>query len=180
MARLDPAFAARTFSSDEALCRTAVAQTAVDFDALLQQGFARIPVADAPFAEGGFATPSGKCEFDNPLLAQRGINTLPDYLPNYETPTAAYPLAMISPPARNFLNSSFANVASLRAWKSARCWSCTLTMPPRAALPTVMPCASSMPGASMSATPASTAAPVPAWWWGWACGGASTAPTARM
>ncbi len=115
MARLDPAFAAPHFhASDEDLCRTAVAQTTVDFDALLQHGFARIPVADAPFAEGGFATPSGKCEFDNPLLAQRGINTLPDYLPNYETPSAAYPLAMISPPARNFLNSSFANVASLQ------------------------------------------------------------------
>ena len=115
MARLDPAFAAPHFhASDEALCRMAVAQTAVNFDALLQHGFARIPLADAPFAEGGFATPSGKCEFDNPLLAQRGINTLPDYLPNYETPTAAYPLAMISPPARNFLNSSFANVASLQ------------------------------------------------------------------
>ena len=43
-----------------------------------------------------------------------------DYLPNYEsaasTPelAARFPLAMISPPARNFLNSSFVNVKSLR------------------------------------------------------------------
>jgi anaerobic selenocysteine-containing dehydrogenase len=38
-------------------------------------------------------------------------------VPNYEVPAAGqpYPLAMISPPARNFLNSSFVNVASLRA-----------------------------------------------------------------
>ena len=114
MALLDPAFAAPHFSEpDEALCRTALAGTAMDFDALLAQGFAHIPVAEAPFAQGGFATPSGKCEFDNPRLAALGINTLPDHVPNYEPPTAAHPLAMISPPARNFLNSTFANVASL-------------------------------------------------------------------
>ncbi|MDR2325378.1 MAG: molybdopterin oxidoreductase family protein [Acidovorax sp.] len=114
MASLDAAFAAPHFQdSDEALCRTAVAGTAIDFEDLLQHGFAHIPVAEAPFAEGGFATPSGKCEFDNPRLAALGINTLPDYVPNYEPPTAAFPLAMISPPARNFLNSTFANVASL-------------------------------------------------------------------
>lgn len=79
----------------------------------MERGFAHIPLPDAPFAEGHFATPSGKCEFDNPALARLGINTLPDYLPNYEPPTADYPLAMISPPARNFLNSTFANVGSL-------------------------------------------------------------------
>ena len=79
----------------------------------MERGFAHIPLPDAPFAEGHFATPSGKCEFDNPALARLGINTLPDYIPNYEPPTADYPLAMISPPARNFLNSTFTNVASL-------------------------------------------------------------------
>ena len=42
--------------------------------------------------------------------------TLPTYVPPYESPrsnpalAARYPLAMISPPARNFLNSSFANL----------------------------------------------------------------------
>lgn len=114
MAGLDPAFAATHFSeSDEALCRAAVAHTAIDFEELMERGFAHIPLPDAPFAQGGFATPSGKCEFDNPALAKLGINTLPDYLPNYELPTIDYPLAMISPPARNFLNSTFANVASL-------------------------------------------------------------------
>ena len=45
---------------------------------------------------------------------------MPDYLPNYESATSnpalagRYPLAMISPPARNFLNSTFVNVKSLR------------------------------------------------------------------
>ena len=80
----------------------------------MERGFAHIPLPDAPFAEGRFATPSGKCEFDNPALARLDINTLPDYIPNYEPPTADYPLAMISPPARNFLNSTFVNVKSLR------------------------------------------------------------------
>ncbi|MEG0150530.1 MAG: molybdopterin oxidoreductase family protein [Comamonas sp.] len=115
MARLDPAFATPHFSeSDEALCLAAVAHTAIDFEELMERGYAHIPLPDAPFARGGFATPSGKCEFDNPRLAQLGISTLPDYLPNYEPPTAEFPLTMISPPARNFLNSTFANVASLQ------------------------------------------------------------------
>ena len=76
-----------------------------------------MPVADAPFATGGFATPSGKCEFVSDRLAAMGLDPLPDHVPNYEVPVAGhkYPLAMISPPARNFLNSSFVNVESLRA-----------------------------------------------------------------
>ena len=46
-----------------------------------------------------------------------GQDGLPDYLPNHEPAgsSSAFPLAMISPPARNFLNSSFVNVTSLRA-----------------------------------------------------------------
>ena len=41
---------------------------------------------------------------------------MPDHLENYESPGSSnrYPLAMISPPARNFLNSSFVNVKSLQ------------------------------------------------------------------
>lgn len=48
------------------------------------------------------------------------MDPVPDYLPPYESAEAApelaarYPLAMISPPARNFLNSTFVNVDSLR------------------------------------------------------------------
>ena len=115
MAKLDPLFAASHFhDSDEALARQAVAHTAISFEELLERGFATIPLPEAPFASGGFATPSGKCEFDNPALAALGVSTLPDHLPNYEAPTPDYPLAMISPPARNFLNSTFTNVASLQ------------------------------------------------------------------
>jgi anaerobic selenocysteine-containing dehydrogenase len=95
--------------SDEQLCRTAF-EGSVDFDVLLKDGFAPLKVADAPFANGGFPTASGKCEFDSKVYG------LPDHLPNYEVASsdARYPLAMISPPARNFLNSTFVNVKSLR------------------------------------------------------------------
>jgi anaerobic selenocysteine-containing dehydrogenase len=48
-------------------------------------------------------------------LAQQGHSPLPDYVENYESPGKGgpYPLAMISPPARNFLNSTFANIEPL-------------------------------------------------------------------
>ena len=100
---------------DAALCRTA-AQGMVEFDTLLDQGHASLPLPDAPFANGGFPSPSGKCEFYSQRLADLGMDPLPDYLSNYELPAVntAYPLAMISPPARNFLNSTFVNVKSLR------------------------------------------------------------------
>ena len=88
----------------------------VPFATLLQHGFASIPGPDAPFAQGQFPTPSGRCEFFSDRLAALGLDGLPDHLPNHEVPDpgGAYPLAMISPPARHFLNSTFVNVTSLR------------------------------------------------------------------
>ncbi|MFY7872805.1 MAG: molybdopterin-containing oxidoreductase family protein [Limnohabitans sp.] len=107
----DPCFA----DTDEQLCRMAMGD-AQDFEVLLEHGFASLPVPDAPFAQGNFPTPSGKCEFFSQRLADQGLDGLPDHLPNHETPgsDARHPLAMISPPARNFLNSTFVNVQSLR------------------------------------------------------------------
>jgi anaerobic selenocysteine-containing dehydrogenase len=101
--------------TDEALCRQAYGD-AVDFEALLAQGFATLPAPNAPFAQGNFPTPSGKCEFFSARLAALGLDGLPDHVPNHEVAhgASAYPLAMISPPARNFLNSSFVNVTSLQ------------------------------------------------------------------
>ena len=99
--------------SDEAIARVAFSQH-VSFDDLRANGWVKLPLPDAPFAEGGFPNASGKCIIDSPLFG------VPDHLPNYEsaasTPELAqrFPLAMISPPARNFLNSSFVNVKSLR------------------------------------------------------------------
>ncbi|MDB5932210.1 MAG: molybdopterin oxidoreductase [Polaromonas sp.] len=100
---------------DQTLCR-AVYGDKVDFQTLLDQGFATLDLPDAPFAEGGFPTPSGKCEFFSERLAAQGLDGLPDHVANYEAAgtSAKFPLGMISPPARNFLNSSFVNVKSLR------------------------------------------------------------------
>ena len=106
---------------DESLCRSAFNATQ-DMDELFAQGFTHLksadgqPLPDAPFAEGGFPSPSGKCEFYSQRLADMGQDGLPDYIANYEIPQAnsEFPLAMISPPARNFLNSSFVNLQSLR------------------------------------------------------------------
>jgi anaerobic selenocysteine-containing dehydrogenase len=111
MSYTDPCFA----DDDQTLCRQAYGQR-VDFEELLARGFAALKMPDAPFADGGFPTASGKCEFFSERLARQGQDGLPDHVPNYEVPGTSghYPLAMISPPARNFLNSSFVNVRSLR------------------------------------------------------------------
>ncbi len=111
MGLTDPCFA----DDDLTLCRAAYGDQ-VDFDLLLDQGFASLALPDAPFAQGGFPTASGKCEFFSAALDKAGMDGLPDHLPNYEVAgsSASYPLAMISPPARNFLNSSFVNLKSLR------------------------------------------------------------------
>ncbi len=50
----EPCFA----EDDEQLCRQAYG-TQVDFAQLLAQGFAPAGAPEAPFAEGGFPTPSG-------------------------------------------------------------------------------------------------------------------------
>ncbi|MEO7243842.1 MAG: molybdopterin-dependent oxidoreductase, partial [Rubrivivax sp.] len=99
---------------DEALARVAFRPEAVAYGVLRNAGWVKLKLPEAPFAEGGFPTPSGRCLIDAPGLG------IPDYVPNYESRASApelaqrYPLAMISPPARNFLNSTFVNVRSLR------------------------------------------------------------------
>jgi anaerobic selenocysteine-containing dehydrogenase len=114
------------YESDEAVARAALTWdhptlAGADWGTLDAAGWIKLKVPDAPFAEGAFRTPSGKCEFASTLLAQEGRDPLPDYLPPHESPdgspelAARYPLSMISPPARNFLNTSFVNVESLRA-----------------------------------------------------------------
>ncbi len=107
----EPCFA----DSDETLARHAFKAEAVDFDRLLDAGWVMLPVPDAPFADGGFPTPHGKAIVDAPGLG------VPDFVPPHESVASApalaqrFPLAMISPPARHFLNSTFVNVKSLRS-----------------------------------------------------------------
>jgi len=107
----DAAFA----DSDEAMARGAWVPEQVNAENLDRQGWSKLQVADAPFADGGFPTPDGKVRVHGNGLG------VPDHVPNYESVQSApelaarYPLAMISPPARHFLNSTFVNVDSLRA-----------------------------------------------------------------
>jgi anaerobic selenocysteine-containing dehydrogenase len=114
--------------TDEDLCRQALASSAprmrgIEWDSLKEQGWQRLAVPEvfAPFAEGGFPTPSGKCEFYSETAVKLGVDPLPNYTPPRENIHSApelaqrYPLAFISPPCRNFLNSSFANLPFARA-----------------------------------------------------------------
>ncbi|MBC3872594.1 molybdopterin-containing oxidoreductase family protein [Undibacterium flavidum] len=91
-----------------------------NWEQLKQQGWSKLQMPEAAFAHGGFTTPSGKCEFYSQQMLEAGLDPLPAYVPPYESVVsnpalaARYPLSMISPPARNFLNSTFVNVQSLR------------------------------------------------------------------
>lgn len=109
--------------SDEQIARDALLAAhphaqGLDWDRLKAEGWQRlnVPSPFAPFAAGGFPTPSGKCEFYSESLRRRGIDPLPSYTPPRESAAsnpslaARFPLAMISPPARNALNSTFANL----------------------------------------------------------------------
>jgi anaerobic selenocysteine-containing dehydrogenase len=109
--------------TDEDLCRQALGSGAprmrgIEWDSLKERGWQRLAVPEvyAPFAEGGFPTPSGKCEFYSETALKLGLDALPSYTPPRENVHSApelarrFPLAFISPPNRDFLNSSFANL----------------------------------------------------------------------
>ena len=113
--------------SDDDLARQAIGSghanlAGIDWETLRKNGWQRLalPSTFAPFAKGGFHTPSGKCEFYSESLAQQGLDPLPGYTPPAELPSSnpalarRYPLNFLSPPVRNFLNSSFGNLKRFR------------------------------------------------------------------
>ena len=113
--------------SDEDLARQAIGSghpnlKGIEWEGLKRDGWRRLalPATHAPFAKGNFHTPSGKCEFHSAALEAQGIDPLPHYQPPAELPSsnpalaARYPLNFLSPPVRNFLNSSFANLPRFR------------------------------------------------------------------
>lgn len=91
----------------------------ITLEALKEHGWMRlnVPAEYAPFAEGNFPTPSGKCELYSEQLAALGFDPVPCYVPPRESAAtspelaAKYPLALISPPAHSFLNTTFANAS---------------------------------------------------------------------
>jgi anaerobic selenocysteine-containing dehydrogenase len=107
--------------ADESLGK--MKKAGITMDRLRREGPVRLdyPADFAPFAEGKFPTPSGKCELYSQRMADQGLDPLPTYTPPAEDPltrpdlAAKYPLQMVSPPHPSFLNSSFVNVDSLRA-----------------------------------------------------------------
>ena len=115
------------FADDDlALVRQALATSdprmdGVTFDALMEHGWARlnVPRPFVPYAEGGFLTPSGKCELYSERMQALGHDPVPTYTPPLETPETApelaarFPLVLISSPRHQFMNSTFVNVASL-------------------------------------------------------------------
>jgi len=88
----------------------------ITFETLLEQGWAklRLPEGWTPFAEGGFPTRSGRCEFYSEQMAHWGQDPLPGFQPPPESAAgspelfARYPLALITgKTALHFLNSSY-------------------------------------------------------------------------
>jgi anaerobic selenocysteine-containing dehydrogenase len=91
---------------------------------LMREGFVRLNVAAesepyVPFADGAFPTPSGRIELFSEALERMGIDPLPTHTPLAESADgspelhAKYPIALISPSAHHFVNSTFGNVPSL-------------------------------------------------------------------
>jgi anaerobic selenocysteine-containing dehydrogenase len=108
--------------SDEEMARQAFDwshphMAGITFERLEREGSVRLNVPDpfAPFAEGGFKTPSGRCELRSERLAAEGHDPVAGYVPPREGPTSSperakrFPLAFISPPAHHFLNSTFSS-----------------------------------------------------------------------
>ncbi len=92
----------------------------ITLERLKRDGWARLnlPLTFAPFAEGGYSTPSGKCEFYSEAMEWAGLDPLPDYIPPRESPESApklaarFPIQLISPPANSFLNTSFSHLTT--------------------------------------------------------------------
>ena len=109
----------------------------ITLELLKERGWARLnvgaPGERAPHAQGGFKTPSGKCEF-KASMAEQGdfvvpvwrsmyedrqpgdpIDPLPTYIPPYESPTSSpetarrFPLSIVSPKPHAFLNTQYGN-----------------------------------------------------------------------
>jgi anaerobic selenocysteine-containing dehydrogenase len=111
--------------SDEDIIRQALdsrhpTMEGLTLERLKRDGWARLnlPETFAPFADGGYRTPSGKCEFYSEQLERAGFDPLPAYIPPRESPATSpelasrYPLQLLSPPANSFLNSSFSHLTS--------------------------------------------------------------------
>lgn len=89
----------------------------IDVPRVKQERFIALPAAEIPFKDGGFPTSSGKAELAGELAEKEGYGRVPRHVPLVEGPETAnelYPLTLISPPNHQFLNSTFAELPSLK------------------------------------------------------------------
>ena len=111
----------RLHQTDEALVRDYIdtdeaRARGITYERLVEDGFARIDDlrGQAPYAEGGFPTETGRFRILCPELADEGLDPLPGYAPPVEAadPVLAerFPLVLITPAQRFFLNSTFADL----------------------------------------------------------------------
>jgi anaerobic selenocysteine-containing dehydrogenase len=109
--------------SDEEIARQAIrtdhpALLGITLEDIRERGWVRLNVAEtfAPFSEGNFPTPSGKCQLVSEQMEAYGLDSVPDFIPPSESVESApalaqsFPLALITPAAHAFLNSTFANL----------------------------------------------------------------------
>ena len=114
-------FEPELFPDDDSLIRQALdggrSFKGITFERLEIEGSIRLDLPErfAPFADGNFPTPSGKCELYSERMMQDGLDPLPTYTAPREDPqtrpdlAGTYPLQLLSPPRAQFLNSTFAN-----------------------------------------------------------------------
>jgi molybdopterin guanine dinucleotide-containing S/N-oxide reductase-like protein len=88
---------------------------------LEREGHVRLNVGEGPFlpfAQGGFATASGKAELYNEKLAAMGLDPVVSFVPPEESRLSEgaeqFPLELLARKADNFLNSTFTNIPSLQ------------------------------------------------------------------
>jgi len=76
-----------------------------------------------PFAHGNFATTSGKAELYSEALAAKGLDPVASFVPPEESRHTSkakkFPLELLSRKADNYLNTSFANLASIKKMEQA-------------------------------------------------------------
>ncbi|MFM2076198.1 MAG: hypothetical protein RJA49_88 [Actinomycetota bacterium] len=99
------------FEDDLSALRTAL--PSLDLDALRRDGVVGVPYPDdhRPYADGGFPSPSGKVELRSDTLAALGFPALPTYTAACESPSEAFPFALLTPKQQTrFLNSSYSHL----------------------------------------------------------------------
>lgn len=96
----------------------------ITLDRLKEGGVLRLSLPDEfhlPYPDLVFPTPSGKIEFYSERMKSKDFNPLPSHNPLEEGPLRSpdlykkYPIYLLTPSAKSFLNSNFANLSSSKS-----------------------------------------------------------------